>query len=280
MTATTERLSTLRHDGLTFDVFDEGPADGEVVVLLHGFPERSSCWREVAPLLHERGYRTVAMDQRGYSPGARPPRRRDYTISTLAGDAAALIDRLGGPVHLVGHDLGAANSWVLAMQRPDLVRTLTAISVPHPAAYLKSVVTSPQFLKSWYILFFQLPLLPELGARRPGAFDRSLRQSGMTREQVDRFRDEIVDAGAIGPALRWYRAFPFADFGILRRRVTVPTTLIWSDADAALTRWCVEKNDAYVDAPYELVVLEGVSHWIPTEAPRACADAILARIGR
>lgn len=280
MTAVTERLSTLRHDGLTFDVFDEGPADGEVVVLLHGFPERSTCWRDVVPLLHERGYRTVAMDQRGYSPRARPPRRRDYRISTLADDAVALIERLGGPVHLVGHDLGAANAWVLAMQRPELVRTLTAISVPHPASYLRSVVTSPQFLRSWYILFFQLPLLPERGARRPGPFDRALRRSGMTAEQVARFRAEIVDDGAFGPALRWYRAFPFSDFGILRKRVSVPTTLVWSDGDSAVTRWSVRHNDAYVEAPYELVVLEGVSHWIPTEAPRACADAILARVGR
>jgi pimeloyl-ACP methyl ester carboxylesterase len=280
MTATRERLSSLQHDGLTFDVFDEGPADGEVVVLLHGFPERSTCWRDVTPLLHERGYRTVAMDQRGYSPGARPPRRRDYRIETLADDAAALIERIGGPVHLVGHDLGSANAWVLAMRRPDLVRTLTAISVAHPTAYLKSAVSSPQLFKSWYILFFQLPLLPELGARKPGPFDRALRRAGMTKDDVARFRKEIVDDGAFGFALRWYRAFPFSERGLLRQRVSVPTTLLWSDGDRALTKWSVRKNAKYVEAPYELVVLEGVSHWIPTEAPRACADAILARIGR
>ena len=280
MTATRERLSTLQHDGLSFDVFDEGPADGEVVVLLHGFPERSSCWREVAPLLHERGYRTVAMDQRGYSPGARPPRRRDYAMATLADDAAALIERIGGPVHVVGHDLGSANSWVLAQRRPDLVRTLTAISVPHPMAYLVSAVTTPQLLKAWYILFFQLPFLPEFGARKPGAFDRSLRRAGMTREDISRVRKEIIEAGAFGPALRWYRAFPFSGRAIRGGPVSVPTTMLWSDRDQALSRWTVRKNDKYVDAPYELVVLEGVSHWIPTEEPQACADAILARIGR
>ena len=276
--STATRVASLERDGLTFEVFDEGPIDGEVVVLLHGFPERSSCWRDVAPLLHQAGYRTVAMDQRGYSAGARPPRRRDYTMSILAADVSALVERVGGPVHLVGHDLGAAVSWVLAIQRPELVRTLTAISVPHPTAYLTSVVTSPQILKSWYILFFQLPLLPELGARRPGPFDRSLRRAGMTPDDVSRFRKEIVGDGAFGPALQWYRAFPFADRTLLRKRVTVPTTLIWSDGDTALTRWSVDKNDKYVDAPYELVVLEGVSHWIPSQAPDACAEAILARI--
>jgi len=278
VTTTNERLSTLDQDGLTFDVYDEGPADGEVVVLLHGFPEKSSCWRAVAPLLHERGYRTVAMDQRGYSPGARPPRRRDYRISTLADDVVALIDRVGGPVHLVGHDLGALNSWAVAIQRPDLVRTLTAVSVPHPAAFLRSLVTSPQLLKSWYMLFFQLPMLPELGARAPGPFDRSLRCSGMTRDQVARFRKEIVGDGAFGPAVRWYRAFPFSDVGLAGQRVTVPTTFVWSDGDTAVTRWSFKNNAKYVDAPYEQVVLEGVSHWIPTQAPDACAEAILSRI--
>ena len=279
MTAATERLSSLAHDGHTFDVFDEGPVDGEVVVLLHGFPERSSCWREVAPLLHAQGYRTVAMDQRGYSPGARPPRRRDYTMSILAADVVALIERLGGPVHLVGHDLGAANSWVVAMQRPDLLRTMTVISVSHPAAYLRSALTTPQFLKAWYILFFQLPWLPELGARRPGAFDRALRKSGMTSDDVARFREEIVGGGAFGPALRWYRAFPFSTRALRGGPVSVPTTLLWSDLDTALSRWSVQKNDRYVDAPYAFVTLAGVSHWIPTEAPEACAEAILERIG-
>ncbi len=278
MTTTHERLVALDHDGLTFDVYDEGPIDGEVVVLLHGFPEKSTCWRAVAPLLHEPGYRTVAMDQRGYSPGARPPRRRDYRSDTIAGDAVALIDKLGGPVHLVGHDLGALVSWIVAAQRPDLVRTLTAISVPHPSSFLSALLTSPQVLRSWYMLFFQLPVLPELGARSPGPFDRALRHSGMTGDQVARFRKEIVDNGAFGPAVRWYRALPFSDRSVLGQPVSVPTTFLWSDGDTAVTRWSFKSNAEYVDAPYELVVLEGVSHWIPTQAPDACAEAILARI--
>ncbi len=279
MTDTRRRLSTLRHDGLTFDVYDDGPVDGEVVVLLHGFPERSSCWRKVTPLLHERGYRTVAMDQRGYSPGARPPRRRDYSMSRLAADVVALVEQIGTPVHLVGHDLGAANSWVVAMRRPDLVRTLTAISVPHPAAYLVSALTTPQVLRAWYILYFQLPRLPELAAFRTRAFDAALLRSGMTSADVARFRDEIIGSGALGPALRWYRALPFSSGALRGRRVSVPTTMLWSDQDAALSRWSVRNNVKYVDGPYEFVALKGISHWIPTEAPEACAATILKRIG-
>jgi pimeloyl-ACP methyl ester carboxylesterase len=276
-----ERITELHRDGLTFDVFDEGPLDGEVVVLLHGFPERSTTWRHVAPLLHERGYRTVAMDQRGFSPGARPERRRDYRMVTLADDTSALIDAVGGPVHLVGHDWGAVVGWTVAMLWPERLSTYTALSVAHPMAFLEAMVTSGQALKSWYIAGFQLPVVAERMAAKPGGrFDRGLLNSGMTEEEVQRFRREIVDAGALPYALKWYRAIALVDRRMPpNRKVRVPTTLIWSDRDVALSRRGAERTGRYVDAPYELVVLRGVSHWIPTHASQACAQAILERIG-
>ncbi|WP_134768674.1 alpha/beta fold hydrolase [Nocardioides sp. 1609] len=274
----TARLTSYEHDGLTFDVLDEGPVDGDVVVLLHGFPERASCWRLVAPLLHAAGYRTVAPDQRGYSPGARPPRRRDHTITHLAGDVAALVERAGGRAHVVGHDWGAIAAWAVATTRPDLVRTLTSVSVPHPQAYLGSLVRSSQLLRSWYLAGFQLPWVPErLAARRGGVFDRALRGSGLSAEEVARFRAEIVEHGALPGALAWYRAMPFADRGLLRSPVTVPTTMVWSDGDHFVSRASIDRTPQHVDAPYELVVLAGVDHWIPVHAPEALAEAVLER---
>ncbi|HET9419996.1 MAG TPA: alpha/beta fold hydrolase [Nocardioides sp.] len=275
-----ERITSVRRDGLTFDVFDEGPLDGEVVVLLHGFPERSTTWRSVAPLLHERGYRTIAMDQRGYSPGARPERRWNYRISQLTDDVLALIDRVGGPVHLVGHDWGAVPSWAVAIERPDQLRTLTAVSVPHPMAFLRATVTSQQFRKSYYIALFQLPFLPEWLAGKPGGrVDTELRKGGMTGDEVARFRREIVDDGALHYALMWYRAVMMVDPRLSpNRKVRVPTTFVWSDRDVACDRRGAELTEQYVDAPYELVVLEGVSHWIPTQAPEPLAEAIIKRI--
>jgi len=275
----TARITQLQHDGLTFDVLDEGPLDGLPVVLLHGFPERSSSWRSVAPILHAAGVRTFALDQRGYSPGARPRRRRDYRMTRLVGDVTALIDRVGGPVHLVGHDWGAVVGWMVAAQRPDLLRSWTAISVPHPRAFLQAGLTSSQGLRSWYIGFFQVPRLAELTAgRRGGFFDRSLRHAGMTAEEVERFRVEMVEDGALPHALGWYRAITLADPRASSRRVTVPTTFVWSDGDVAVARRGAEETGRWVDAAYELVVLEGVSHWIPTQAPEECAAAILARV--
>lgn len=279
----TGRITTLRRGSLTFDVYDEGPADGEVVLLLHGFPERSSSWRLVAPQLHEAGYRTVAMDQRGYSRGARPKWRRDYRVTELVADVVALVDAAVGPdrrVHVVGHDLGAIVSWVLAQRHPDRVATLTAVSVPHPMSFLTAMVRSAQVLKSWYVLAFQVPKVPELVVGRFGrASDSKLKESGMTREDLDRVRREIVDDGALPGALGWYRALPFNDPREMQAKVSVPTTLVWSDGDIAVSRWSAENNHRWVEGPYRFVALEGVSHWIPTQAPDELAEAILDRLG-
>ncbi len=274
-----DRIATVDREGLTFDVLDEGPIDGEPIVLLHGFPERATSWRLVAPILHAAGYRTLAMDQRGYAPLARPPRRRDYRVTDLAADVVALIDRIGGPghkAHVVGHDWGAVVAWSLAADHPDRVRTLTAVSVPHPAAYLDALPRG-QVFKSWYMAAFQLPYLPELTARPGGVMEKMLRATGMTDDDVARFRTEIVDDGALPTALNWYRALPLTDPRTSGRKVRVPTTMVWSDGDTAIGRWGVEHCERYVDAPYRFVELEGVSHWIPTEAPEALAEAIVER---
>jgi pimeloyl-ACP methyl ester carboxylesterase len=275
----TDRLTTYDHDGLSFDVRDEGPLDGEPAVLLHGFPERGTSWREVAPRLHEAGLRTYAPDQRGYSPGARPRGRWSYRTPLLVADTVTLIERIGRPVHLVGHDWGAAVAWLVAAGRPGRVCSLTAVSVPHPAAFMASMTSSTQALKSWYMGLFQFPFLPELAAAVPGGpFDQALRRGGMTAAEVERFRTEIVEYGALPGALAWYRAMPLSDPRSSAQRVQVPTTLVWSDGDVAVGRESVERAEQWVDAPYRFEVLEGVSHWIPTHAPEALAAAVLDRV--
>lgn len=276
MADTTGRIETVERDGLTFDVLDDGPVDGEPIVLLHGFPERATSWRYVAPILNTAGFRTLALDQRGYSPGARPKRRRDYRIDEIAADTRALIDAVGGSAHVVGHDWGAIAAWSTAMQHPEAVRTLTAVSVPHPAAFFRSMVRSTQGLKSWYMGFFQLPVLPEVIGKR--FLDRFMRMGGMTAEEAAHVRSDIIEDGALPTALNWYRALPFNDPRAAQTKVTVPTTLVWSTDDVALGRWGAEHTELYVDAPYELVILEGVSHWIPGQAPDALAEAILERV--
>ncbi|MCK5891532.1 alpha/beta fold hydrolase [Aeromicrobium sp.] len=278
MSTPVDRLTSFTHDGLIFDVVDAGPVDGDVVVLLHGFPERASSWEQVAARLHAQGYRTLAPDQRGYSPGARPKGRRAYRIELLVADVAALVELAGGRAHVVGHDWGAIVAWSFAIARPELVRTLTALSVPHPASFLHAMTRTTQGLKSWYMAAFQIPAVPELLAGwRGGPVERWMRAGGMDDAAVERFQRDIVGYGALPGGLAWYRAMPFMDRGG-DPRVTVPTTMIWSDGDLYIGRAAVEGAARFMDAPYELVVLPGVSHWIPTEAPEPAADAILARL--
>ena len=272
------RIHTFAHDSLVFDVLDDGPLDGPAVVLLHGFPERATQWHDVSTILHEHGLRTLAPDQRGYSPGARPRGRFAYRISRLVADTRALIETYGGPVHLVGHDWGAAVAWSTAIAHPDVVRTLTTVSVPHPAAFTRSLTSSDQARRSWYMLAFQAPFLPELLARtRIQAAERFLRRAGMTEQEVERCRREIVEYGALPGALGWYRALPFS-VGSSNGRVRVPTTHVWSDRDSALARHGAELTEDFVRAPYDLRVLSGVDHWIPTHAPVQLAEAVLSRI--
>ncbi|GAA1478763.1 alpha/beta fold hydrolase [Nocardioides aestuarii] len=273
----TDRLRHIDHDGLRFDVRDEGPVDGDPVVLLHGFPQRASSWDRVTPRLHAEGLRTLAPDQRGYSPGARPPRRRDYTLDRLVADVEALVTAVGRPVHLVGHDWGAAVAWLLAARRPDLVRSLVAVSVPHPGAMVAA--GRRQWRLSWYMGLFLLPGVAERQLPSPRGLG-ALRAGGMTDEMLRTFRTEVVADGALPGALAWYRAIPLTPRGLRHERVSVPTTMVWSDGDVAIARATAELAARWVDARYDLVVLPGVSHWIPDQAPAAVADAVLTHAHR
>ncbi len=275
----TQRLTAYAHDGLTFDVRDTGPLDGPVVIALHGFPQTSASWGPVAERLADAGRRVLAPDQRGYSPGARPAAVSAYAMPALVGDVLALADAAGAErFDLLAHDWGGAVAWALAAAHPGRVRTLTVASTPHPRA-LVAAMRHGQALRSWYMGAFQLPWLPErlLGDARTGV--RLLSVMGTPHpEQVQAF---LATPGAAHGALAWYRAFfrSIADRGSATvAAVRVPTTYVWSDGDPALGRWAAEHTGEWVDADYRFAVLEGVSHWIPDEAPGQLADLALERI--
>ena len=272
-----ERITSFTRDGLTFDVRDTGPLDGTAVVLLHGFPQDSRSWDAVSPLLHARGYRTIAPDQRGYSPRARPRPRWAYRPSELAGDIVARIEAAGvGPVHLVGHDWGAAVAWAVAARRPDLLRSLTALSVPHPAAFFRAILTSRQARRSRYMLFFQLPWLPERQLTSGKGWEHSLRSTGMSPEAAARDAGRMRDRDTARSALNWYRAMFMSRPGANQARIRVPTLYVWSTRDAAIGPQGAALTPAFVTGPYTYEVLEGVSHWIPEEVPEQL-DVLLAR---
>jgi pimeloyl-ACP methyl ester carboxylesterase len=278
------RLMSFTNGEFTFDVIDDGPLDGTPVVLLHGFPQTGSEWNRVTPYLHERGYRTFAPTQRGYSAGAQPRGRLAYRMSALVGDVAQLISTIDlGPVHLVGHDWGSAVAWSTAGAHPDLVRSLTSVSAPHPMAFMRSLVSSDQALRAFYMGLFHIPWLPELvltAGFRASAWARLRRPatslSGMDDEQFERMQREIVDAGTLTYALNWYRAMLVTTPRAAFQKVSAPTTHVWSTRDGVLVRKGAELSSEYVTGPFRLEILDA-THWIPEERPAELAAIIAAQ---
>lgn len=273
----TERLTQFTSDGLTFDVRDAGPLDGPVVIALHGFPQTSASWAGVVPPLTAAGYRVLAPDQRGYSPGARPQAVADYATDRLCADVLALADAAGAQrFHLLGHDWGAGVAWVLAGRHPERVATLTAVSVPHPASMAKAL-RGTQLLRSWYMGLFQLPRVPEaLFAVGHGALVRRM-FGGTGMADTDEAVRLLGDGPTATAALNWYRALRLPG-ALHAARTRVPTLHVWSDGDAALGRRGAEGTAAFVDAPYRFEVLTGVSHWVPDERPAELAALTLTHL--
>ena len=267
-------------DGLTFDVRDAGPADGEPVVLLHGFPQDSRSWDRLAPVLHGAGLRTLAPDQRGYSPMARPRGRAAYQARELVADVLALLDAAGlDRAHVVGHDWGGALVWALGAWHPDRVRTLTVLSVPHPGAMATAMLTSDQGLRSTYMAAFQVPFLPEqaLLARGAAPLRRMLRRSGLPDSLAEHYVSRMREPGALTAALNWYRALPWHARDPVGR-VRVPTLHVWSTEDTFLGRAATEATARFCGEAYRLEVLEGVPHWIPELAAEQVGELVVAHV--
>ncbi|WP_127131040.1 alpha/beta fold hydrolase [Georgenia sp. SYP-B2076] len=270
------RLRQFRRGRLVFDVRDEGPVDGAPVVLLHGFPQDGTSWDRVVPSLHGAGLRTLVPDQRGYSPGARPLERAAYRLEWLVADVLALLDAVGAPrAHLVGHDWGGGVAWAAAAAHPGRVASLTALSTPHPRAFLRSMAGSTQLLRSWYMGFFQLPRLPEavVGPR----LEASLRGSGLPAEDAARYARRMAEPGALTAGLNWYRAMPLSR-AAFPSAVTVPTTYIWGRDDFALVRRAAELTAEHVEGTYRFVEIPA-GHWLPETEPEELAELIVEQAG-
>ncbi|HET6531128.1 MAG TPA: alpha/beta fold hydrolase [Actinoplanes sp.] len=264
--------------GFTFDVVVGGPEDGQPVLLLHGFPQDHREFDLIAPRLHEKGLRTYAYDQRGYAPGARPAEVGAYRLSEPTRDAVAVLDALGlASAHVVGHDWGAHVGWRLAAEHADRVRTLTAISVPHPRALGLALRSRPtQRLRFAYMAVFRSPVAERLLLAGDG---RALRQ--MMSPIGDRARlyaDAMAEPGRLTGGLNWYRALSRDELGVVGP-IEVPTTYVWTDKDPVVRLTAALRTADWVRADYQLVAIKGVGHWVPEEAPRALSDAVLARVG-
>jgi epoxide hydrolase 4 len=293
----TETLN-ISTNGIRLHAQAAGPADGKLVILLHGFPEFWYGWRSQIPALAQSGYFVVAPDQRGYNLSDRPKDLDAYTAGQLSADVIGLIDHFKREkAFIVGHDWGAAVAWHTAIFSPQRVERLAILNVPHPAAHARAF-SKPilrQLGKSWYIAFFQIRGLSEfLIRRRRCALLRRMLQNtsnpgSFSDDDLARYTEfwcrrntNPTQANPITGMINWYRA---AGKSMLSRgrksfqsgsqsRVSVPTLILWGDRDAALipelAQWSLEWCD-----DGRLVRFPNATHWVQHDAAQAVNRRLL-----
>jgi pimeloyl-ACP methyl ester carboxylesterase len=266
---------------LIFDAVAAGPDNGELVLLLHGFPQTKHTFRLQLPALAAAGYRAVAVDQRGYSPRARPTGVAAYHTDYLTADVLRMADALGaGRFHLVGHDFGAVIGWQVAARHPDRLASYTSLSVGHPLAYIEAMGNpdGEQHARSGYFEWFVNPATDaELGSYER-MHDLYL-SAGLSAADAVTYAEALGSPEAIGSGLNWYRASGLHQIAGLSD-VEVPTMLIWSTEDPALGSQQAVESERYVNAPYRFEVIEGVDHWIPEHAPDRVNALLVEHLSR
>ncbi|HEV7543266.1 MAG TPA: alpha/beta hydrolase [Reyranella sp.] len=270
--------------GLKFTTDLAGPIDGPLVLLLHGFPESRHSWRAALPALAAAGYRAVAPDQRGYSPGARPDPAdlSNYAFDRLIDDAieiAAAAGHEGKRFHLVGHDWGGQVSWGVAGKHPGRLASLTILSRPHPSSFRRALLKEDgdQKHRSRHHRAFLDPgtgkMLLEDNARR---LREGLFGQGVPKAALEEHLSVLGNPQALEAALAWYRANKglAAEIGTIQ----VPTLYIWGDADATVGPDAAYGTGEFVGAAYAMEVLPGVGHFVMDQAPAKATELMLAHL--
>lgn len=275
----------------------QGPEDGPLMVLLHGFPEFWYSWRHQIPVMAEAGYRVVAPDMRGYNESDKPKGVKRYAIERLTADVMELIrhfDRESAVI--VAHDWGGGVAWQFAIEYPQATEQLVVMNAPHPAAFAKHMGRGSrpnlrQLRRSWYMFFFQIPWLPEfLALRNPrrlieGAFrGQAVRKEAFSDADIDAYTEAITKPGALSAGINYYRAAFRGDFinpfskapPAEDLTISVPTLLIWGEEDQALGKELTYDLDEYFTSTFEIHYVPKTSHWVQQEQPEECCEATLA----
>jgi pimeloyl-ACP methyl ester carboxylesterase len=262
-------------NGLKFTCRQAGPDDGEPVVLLHGFPETSHMWERLMADLAGAGFRSLAPDQRGYSPGARPPDVSGYAYDHLVADVLALAPER---FHLIGHDWGAIVGWALLDAAPERVKTWTALSVGHYRAFAEAVYSDPE--QAPYRAFLDLFTSPQ-AEEVLLANDMAGLKAAWADEHAAAYTATFEQPGALTAALNWYRACDahkaaLADAGRFGP-VATPTRLLWGRHDPYCRRAGIEAATDYMTGPYQLVELDA-GHFLLDDAYDEVRDNVLSHL--
>ena len=275
-----EDCDVIEANGHSFSVRTSGDKLHTPVILLHGFPESSIMWTNLMSDLNDKGYYTVAPDQRGYSPGARPGDVNQYKISYLVDDVLAIADALGlDSFHLIAHDWGSGVGWVLAANHANRVLSYSCMSVPHPSALSRAYrEDKEQYEASSYVRGFQSKIIPEyMLARKDYRLLRSI-WSDHSDEEIVSYLELFRQKNSLTAALNWYRAnMSVFTENIHFDNVSIPVLFLWGNKDMALRRSGVEWTKDYVEGYYRFEEMEA-GHWLIQESYRQVYEAIVEHL--
>ena len=277
------RFSFIPANEVTLHCAEAGPADGPLVVLLHGFPEFWFAWREYFQPLAKQGFLVVAPDQRGYNLSSKPESPEAYRLEVAAADVFALADFLGRDrLHVVGHDWGAAVAWTMTSLEPRRLLSAAMLQAPHPAIWLRAMRTDPdQRHRSRYVQILRLPWLSEMTLKIGNfsalarAFRTSTRPDAFSPETLEIYREAWRQPGAVAGMLNWYRALFAAEPPTPPPGSLIPPTLVlWGDRDDfGVPR--LADDSAALCKNVRVRHLAQASHWIIHDAPDVVRDALL-----
>ena len=273
-------------NGLSLHVVEAGPADGPLLVLLHGFPEFWWAWRRQITPMAERGYHVVVPDMRGYNLSDAPQEVVAYRLDTLVADVAALADYYGANrFHLVGHDWGGIVAWGMGARHPERLERLVVMDAPHPDLWAKQALTHPtQALRSTYVALFQLPWLPEAAL---GTLDfaglrtmvqASARADTLKPGEMERYVEAWAHPGSLTAMLNYYRALRERTVADPPARIAPPTLVLWGERDSFLEHHVARAALDLCDDG-RLSIIAGATHWLHLEEPARVNAEIIGFLG-
>ncbi|GAB3699680.1 epoxide hydrolase EphM [Spirosoma flavus] len=276
----------LQTNGLALHVVEAGPADGPLLILLHGFPEFWWAWRHQITTFAEQGYRVVVPDLRGYNSSDAPQHVADYRLDTLVNDVLALADLYRADrFYLVGHDWGGIIAWAVGAAHSERLFRLVIMDAPHLDSWTWPVlIRSTQMLRSSYVAFFQLPWLPETLLSAFGfawlraTLERSARPGTFRPDDLDQYVAAWSHAGSLRAMLNYYRALRKRKKPDQPARIRCPTLILWGERDSFLEHHVARASLALCDNG-NLLIVPRTTHWLHHEEPARVNAEIIRFFG-
>ncbi|MEM7184405.1 MAG: alpha/beta hydrolase [Spirochaetota bacterium] len=262
-------------NGINLHIVRKGK--GPLILFVHGFPEFWYCYRYQL-IDFSQNFTAVAIDNRGYNQSDKPTNKADYKLEELVKDLRGVIKHLGyDSCILVAHDWGGIIAWQFAYDYPEMLDNLIILNCPHPIKYIQNLTSPEQMLKSWYVLFFQLPAVPEWLISQQNYYlleqifllmtkDKSI----FPKPELEYYKQMVSQGNTLTSMINYYRNIPDLLFNFqnsnMNGKLKVPVLIIWGEEDLALSKALTYNMDEYL-TNFRVKYIPNCSHWVQQEQP-------------